>query len=268
MLTSAIKAVNEHELALDIVGLPFGADRQDQVFTADTNIDLVQGDSVPVYFHHGFAERAAKAVARVGRAIYQGIGEINGVTGQIFRVALDKTLPLAHKLYQDAVKGMVRASSDSMAHLVRPYGIVGKAGVVTSWPISGMSLMDAATYETAVNPNAIARAATIAATKAFIEDCEIEALALSGEATKAGAAFARRNRERLDRFYEAVQEVLPLLDEMRAEYSTSDNPTPTESAQPEAPAAKSVLDLSRDEIAARIDARIQEKLNRGSNRIG
>lgn len=260
MLTSAIKAVDGQELTLDIVGLPFGADRQNQVFTAQTNIDLSVGDSVPVYFYHGFNERAAKAVSRVGRAVYQGMGTLDGVTGQLFRVTLNPAVPLAHKLYADAVKGLVRASSDSMAHLVRPYGILGKPGTVTSWPISGMSLMDASTYESAVNPQAIARAATIAAAKAFLEDYEDETEHQSGEAVKAGATFARRNRERLIRFYAAMQEALPLLDEMMAEFP-SEAPTPTEPEPPAPPAAKSVLTMPRDALIAHIDARIQEVIN-------
>lgn len=262
MLTSAIKAVDGQELTLDIVGLPFGADRQDQIFTPQTNIDLSEGDSVPVYFYHGFNERAAKAVSRVGRAVYKGVGTLVGldgqaVTGQLFRVTLNSAIALAHRLYADAVKGLVRASSDSMAHLVRPMGILGKPGVVTSWPISGMSLMDASTYESAVNPRAIARAATIAATKAYLEDYEDELTDLSGEAVKAGATFARRNRERLIRFYAAMQEALPLLDEMMAEFPSDNSPTPEDPT----PAAKSVLEMPREELIAHIDARIQEVIN-------
>lgn len=258
MLTSAIKAVEGQELTLDIVGLPFGTDRQEQLFTPQTNIDLAEGDSVPVYYYHGFAERAAKAVSRVGRATYQGVGVLDGVEGQIFRVTLNPALPLAHRLYADAVKGQVRASSDSMAHLVRPMGILGKPGLVTSWPISGMSLMDASTYESAVNPRAIARAATLAATKAYLEEQEQDDIT-SGEAVKAGATFARRNRERLIRFYAAMQEALPLLDEMMAEFPSEPQP-PTE-PEPTVPAAKSVLELPREELTALIAARIQEVIN-------
>lgn len=259
MLHSAIKAVEGQELTLDIVGLPFGTDRQDQLFTAQTNIDLSEGDSVPVYFYHGFAERAAKAVSRVGRAAYMGVGTLDGVTGQLFRVTLNPALPLAHRLYADAVKGQVRASSDSMAHLVRPLGILGKPGLVTSWPISGMSLMDASTYESAVNPRAIARAATLAATKAFLEEQEDEPGDISGEAVKAGATFARRNRERLSAFYAAMQDALPLFDDMMAEFP-SDPQLPT-ATEPPTPAAKSVLEMPRDELAAYIDARVKEAIH-------
>lgn len=147
------------ELILDVLGLPFGYDKQGQYFDAGTDIGLQPGESVPAFYFHGFSERAASTVARIGKAVYTGIGTLAGASGHVFRVVLDGGQALARKIHADALAGRARVSSDSMAHLVRPYGIVGKAGRVTSWPISGMSLMDASTYEAAINPNAVAMAA-------------------------------------------------------------------------------------------------------------
>jgi len=147
------------DLILDILGLPFGPDRQGQVFDERTSIGLEVGEAVPCFHFHGFEERAASTVDRIGRAVYQGIGMLAGVRGHLFKAVLDSSRAIAQKIHADALAGRARVSSDSMAHLVRPYGIVGKPGRVSSWPISGISLMDAANYERAINPDAIALAA-------------------------------------------------------------------------------------------------------------
>lgn len=232
--SAAIKAVGN--LNLEIVGLPFGADRQGQVFDASTNIDLSPGDAIPVYHYHGFAEIASKSVGRIGTAIYKGIGTLSGITGHVFSVALDAAKSIAQKIYSDAQAGQARASSDSSSHLVRPAGIVGKPGRVTNWPIFAMSLMDAETASAAVNPRAIA----LAAAKSFTNEQLIE---LSGEAdaVKAGATFARRNRDR-------ITAIKAMLDELMSEF-------PTEPAM-QYMAAKSIevihkmSDINVDQIAA------------------
>jgi hypothetical protein len=209
----AIKALDN--LTLEILGLPFGEDRQGQVFDASTNIDLEPGQSVPAYYYHGFAERAAKSVARIGRAVYSRVDS----AGHWFTVQLDAASEIARRIYDDAKRGVVRVSSDSAAHLVRPYGIVGKPGRVTNWPIFAMSLMDAATAEAAVNPRAVA----LAAAKAYIADLESENIesngdeAQPGEATKAGATLARRNRDR-------IMAIKSALDELLAEFPVETNP--------------------------------------------
>lgn len=215
-ITDAIKAGDG--LTLDVLGLPFGVDRQGQEFDHGTDIGLAVGDSVPAYYFHGFAERAAKAVGRIGRAVYQGVGEIAGRAGHVFRVELDRANALAERIYADAAKGLARASSDSATHLVRPAGIVGKPGKVTSWPIFAMSLMDATVAGQAINPNAIA----LAAAKAYLAETETEGGAgVSDDATKAGAVFARRNRDRI----EAIKRA---LDEMLSEFPATEDETQQE----------------------------------------
>lgn len=163
----AIKAVGG-ALELDVVGLPFGTDKGGHTVTRETDVGLRADESVPVYYHHGYAERGAKAVERIARAIYKGVGNVGGVDGHVFRVILDGAKAIAQSIYESAKQGKARASSDSATHLVRPFGIVGQKGTLSSWPILGLSLMDAATYLTAVNPNAIA----IPALKAFVSEAE------------------------------------------------------------------------------------------------
>lgn len=204
----AIKALDNY--TLDVLGLPFGEDRQGQVFDAGTDIGLTPGDTIPAYYYHGFAERAAKSAQRIGRAVYDRVDS----AGHWFRVQLDAASEIARRVYEDAKAGRARASSDSASHLVRPFGIVGKPGRVSSWPIFAMSLMDATYADAAVNPRAVA----LAAAKAYIEETESNGdEAQPGEATKAGATFARRNRDR-------ILAIKSALDELLAEFPVENNP--------------------------------------------
>lgn len=203
MFTNAVKALDKN-LTLEVLGLPFGEDRQGQVFDANTNIGLQPGDAVPAFFWHGYAERNAGAVKSIGRAIYDRVD----AAGHWFKVTLDNASDVALKIYEDAKAGLARASSDSSSHLVRPFGIVGKPGKVTNWPIFAMSLMDSTTSASAVNPRAIA----VAAAKALIDESDFEeSVEQAGEAAKAGQVFAMRNRER-------IKALRMLLDEMEQEF--------------------------------------------------
>lgn len=266
MDTAAIKAVEEGgELYLDVLGLPFGTDRQGQTFDADTNIDLTPGAEIPVYYHHGFAERAAKSVQRIGKAIYSGADS----AGHWFRAQLDKTSDTARKIFEDAKAGMARASSDSASHLVRPFGIVGKPGKVTNWPIFAMSLMDAATYDTAVNPRAVA----LAAAKAMADELEADTattqtdtgtLSESGEvladAAKAGATFAKRNRDRLIAIKAALDE---MLNEIPEEVAPGTEATvAAKTGDPETKRLDDVLQLPREVIQTRVREMVRNAMGK------
>lgn len=198
---SAVKAVGE--MVLEVLGLPFGVDRQGQVFDKSTDIGLSQGDEIPALYYHGFAERAAKSVKRLGKAVYSGVTD----AGHMFRVTLDAAHEKAQDVYDAAKAGSARASSDSSAHLVRPHGIVGKPGHVSAWPIFALSLMDAETANAAVNPRAVA----MAAAKALFEEVDAED---SGEdAAKAGKTFNVKNRERLKAMKATLDEMLMQIDD-------------------------------------------------------
>ena len=200
-VSDAVKAAGE--LSLDVLGLPFGTDRQGQVFDRNTDIGLEPGDEVPALYYHGFAERAAKSVKRLGKAIYKGASD----AGHMFRVELDSAHEKARAVYDAAVAGKARASSDSSTHLVRPHGIVGKPGRVSSWPIFALSLMDAETGDAAVNPRAVA----MAAAKALINQIEDEDA--GADAAKGGKPFNYKNRERLLAMKATLDEMLSQIDE-------------------------------------------------------
>jgi hypothetical protein len=264
--SEAVKAVGGNELMLDLLGMPHGTDRQGQIFDAAT--DLGDLPIVPVVYWHGFDQQGAPKVERIGWATKSQ----RDAAGQWYRATLDKAKATAQKIYADAMNGMARVSSDAIAHLVRPVGILGKPGYVSSWPIGALSLMDADTYQSAINPRAIA----IPALKAFLSEltAEIEVeqgkseIELGEAAAKAGATFARRNRERILAIKQALDE---LMQEMPSETETQAEQLAKQAA-PELPivasedvAQKADIDTpkpeqSESDIAARIDEMIARRL--------
>lgn len=224
-ITDAVKAEpsSDGSLRLRILGGPHGLDRQGQVF--DSQTDFGRSKQVGLVYYHGFADAdTAPSVTYLGEATKAERDE----RGQWFIGTLDDT-PLGQRIYNDAVAGKARASSDAMPHLVRPRGIVGRPGRVSSWPIGAISLMDSTTAHQAINPGAV-----VSAVKAYYDELtkQLE-LNDSGESVKAGAVFARRNRERL-------QQLRALIDELQSEMPDEFQPeTPSEqesnqNAQPEA----------------------------------
>ena len=216
-ITDAVKAI-DGSLELDVLGMPHGTDREGQSFDAQT--DLGGANEIPVVVYHGYDELGAAKVDYIGTAVKSK----RDAAGQWFRVSLDAAKAKAQRIYADATKGLVRASSDAIAHLVRPYGIVGKPGRVSSWPIAALSLMDAETSKRAINPGAIA----IPAMKAYLIELENR----SGEAAaKAGATFASRNRDR-------IMQIKQALDDMIAEFNKEEAGEPAVTPLAKAPAVK------------------------------
>lgn len=245
---SAVKAAGEWEL--DVLGLPFGSDRQGQVFDRSTDIGLSEGDEVPALYYHGFAERAAKSVKRLGTAIYQGVTD----AGHMFRVKLDAAHEKARDVYEAAKAGTARASSDSSAHLVRPHGIVGKPGKVSAWPIFALSLMDAETADAAINPRAVA----MAAAKALVEEVESESATGADDAAKAGKTFNAKNRERLLAMKATLDEMLSQIDESDTKSEDEDEYKSKSAAiiydgSAQAAKGETIMDENKQEVQAQTD---------------
>ena len=244
------------ELSLRVLGAPYGVDRQGQEFHVNT--DFGDLPIVPAIYWHGWGADDGERIGWAHKAERDAMG-------QWYRVVLDATKRTAQKVYDAAVKGMARASSDAIGHLVRPKGILGKAGRVDRWVIGALSLMDEATYQSAVNPRAIALPALKAYYEAMLTEDEYE----SGEAVKAGAALARRNRERITAIKQQLDE---LLNEFPPE--PSDTPLqdaggklfesmPVKSDAPEQPAqeAKNKMDEQNKQTEVKPEAAKAEELN-------
>lgn len=193
-VTDAVKA-EPGSLRVRILGGPHGTDRQGQTF--DTGTDFGRARIVPLLYYHGFREQNEPHVTWIGEATKAERDD----AGQWYVGELDPELDISKQIYADATAGKARASSDSMPHLVRPKGILGKPGRVTSWPIGAISLMDASTHEFAVNPGAM-----VSAAKAVLDGDDADKP--GDEAVKAGATIARRNRDRLLRIKSALDELL------------------------------------------------------------
>lgn len=136
---------------LDVLGVPFGGpyggkDAHGEYFTPETDLWLSQISKRPVVYYHGLTE-----TTRVPEVIGQELGWEQAPDGVWFRVTLNKASKLAHKVWQAAQKGMARASSGAISHLVR----VADDGKLLVWPIGELSLLDASEH-TPANPYAVA----------------------------------------------------------------------------------------------------------------
>ncbi|HMM99862.1 MAG TPA: hypothetical protein PKC99_12690 [Anaerolineales bacterium] len=151
------------EWIVEVRGVPFGVDRDNQTFDANTDYMLDQFPTPIITYHHGI---------NPGRDGIQGRPVIIGKTldveqrkdGIWLRVLLDKTVEFARRVWEAAQKGLAVASSDSIAHLAR-LEVNGKQimyekdrpGRIAVWPLAGMSLWDAGHGNfMPASPNAIA----------------------------------------------------------------------------------------------------------------
>ena len=195
-LNDAVRA--EGDLTLNVLGGPYGLDRRGQEF--DANTDFGDLPLVPVIYYHGWGADDGQRIGWAQKAE-------RDARGQWYKVTLDAANEQARKIYEDAKSGLVRASSDAIAHLVRPLeALKGMGGKISRWVIGALSLMDSATYDKAINPRAVA----MPALKAYYNELLTGLESVEGDAAKAGAVFARRNRDRI----EAMRK---LLDDMLAE---------------------------------------------------
>jgi hypothetical protein len=272
----AVKAVAsaDGELTLDVLGVPHGQDRQGQVFDERTHL----GDlpAVPVYYHHGFDEMRKPIVELIGWAVKT----VRDGAGQWFRATLNKAKSISQTIYNDAVKGKVTASSDAVSHLVRPVGIVGRPGRVSSWPVAGLSLMDASTAGTAINPRAIAMPAVRAMFEQALSDLGSESddpgdsspstALTAATAAKAGAKYSRLTRERMREMRTALGDAMQAIDGMMSEFPVEEQMNSEDAAtiaavtgdqatQPLA-AKADVLALTPDQLKVLVTLKVEEAL--------
>lgn len=153
--SAAVKAVGDWEL--EVLAVPFGGqnggkDSDGEWFSPATNLYLDKIKSSIVTYYHGHTPE--------GRP--QGDPEIIGETvpgtwqkrddGWWVRVLLDKANQFAKRVWDSAQSGLARASSGSVAHLVRK--IV--SGEITHWPLAELALIDAQGKRQPANQFAVA----------------------------------------------------------------------------------------------------------------
>jgi HK97 family phage major capsid protein len=185
---------------LDVLGIPYGGpfggkDAHGEYFTPETDLWLERIPKRPVVYYHGLAD---------GDGVPQVIGEELGwerrAEGVWFRVALDRASELARQVWEAAQRGLARASSGAIGHLVR----VAPDGRIITWPVGEMSLLDARQHRPA-NPYAVAlihakavfEAAGLGGVEAFGTECPGMSI-LSQDRLPAGSPDFSTEREPVD----------------------------------------------------------------------
>ncbi len=147
-----VKALRtESAWVLDVLGVPYGGpyggrDAQGEYFTPETDLWLERIPKRPVVYYHGLAEGDGEP-----QVIGEELSWERRADGVWFRVLLDKSKALARRVWEAAQRGLARASSGAIGHLVR----VATDGRILVWPIGEISLLDARTHRPA-NPYAVA----------------------------------------------------------------------------------------------------------------
>jgi hypothetical protein len=138
-----------NDWVLDVLVAPYGGpyggrDAQGEFFTPETDLWLERIQRRPVVYYHGLDERQPQVIG-------EELGWERRADGVWFKVALDRTSRLARRVWEAARKGMARASSGAIGHLVRVAG----DGRILTWPIGEISLLDVGRHAPA-NPYAVA----------------------------------------------------------------------------------------------------------------
>lgn len=136
----AIKALDNWEI--DVLAVPYGRDGHKQSFTENTNLHLDKFPTPVVHYYHGFTPDGKPQ----GDPVI--VGNVKSherrSDGVWYRIVLDKTKGLAKRIWEGAKKGITRASTGTVAHLMRPLPTRGKPtpGEITNWPVAEIALWD------------------------------------------------------------------------------------------------------------------------------
>jgi HK97 family phage major capsid protein len=129
---------------LDVLGVPFGGPRNGkdddgQYFTPDTKIREEIYKEIPAFYYHSFDKHGNPQgdPVVIGKATY----DHKDARGHWYKVVLDQTKEFAQRVWAAAQKGAARASSGTLAHLLR----FGSNGEILHWPVAELSLMDSLT---------------------------------------------------------------------------------------------------------------------------
>lgn len=153
VIIGAVKAAGDWEL--DVLYLPYGGpkggkDAQGEYFSDRTND---HGDKFPepvILYYHGLTPEGKPQGAPevIGKALKRWADN----AGRWVRVKLDNANQYARRIWNAAQKNMARASSGSIAHLVRR----DADGHITNWPVVEISLIDADGRRQPANSYAVA----------------------------------------------------------------------------------------------------------------
>ena len=151
-LIRAVKS-DSGDWEIEILGVPFGSpsdrDSDGEFFTAQTKLHLDKFPTPPLVFFHGYNEQKQPDA----QPIY--VGKTTGYEirkdGVWFRGVLDKAVAQAKAVWEAAQQGMARASSGSIAHLVRK----AADGRLLEWPLAELSVFDTFNGKNPANRRAV-----------------------------------------------------------------------------------------------------------------
>jgi HK97 family phage major capsid protein len=133
----AIKAMGEGKVAGYLVRFTdeTNPDTTDDYFGKDTEYGVIDGSTLPVYYHHGMDEKLG--IKSIGRGTVKF-----DETGLWFEAQLNMRSEYEQMIYELAKEGKLGWSSGAAGHLVEREE-VGKSYHIKSWPIAEASLTPA-----------------------------------------------------------------------------------------------------------------------------
>lgn len=133
----AIKAMGEGKVAGYLVRFSSEVDPDvtDDYFGKDTEYGVIDGSTLPVYYHHGMDEKLG--IKSIGRGTVKF-----DETGLWFEAQLNMRSEYEQMIYELAKEGKLGWSSGAAGHLVEREE-VGKSYHIKSWPIAEASLTPA-----------------------------------------------------------------------------------------------------------------------------
>jgi 2'-5' RNA ligase len=201
-----VKAIKNDggEWLLDVLGAPYGGpvdgkDGDGDYFDASTDFWLEEIGKRPIVHYHGWDTKGRPTDPEI---IGEELGYEQREDGIWFRVLLNKASKTAGDIWEAAQKGLARASSGAIQHLIRPLKKAAD-GHIDLWPIAELSLMDTRKGNMPVNSYAVALPVMKATYKAahlnlkILTDSAVDAdaLARSGQPSGAGAAEAGQTNQ-------------------------------------------------------------------------
>ena len=185
IIFGAVKAAGDWEL--DVLYLPYGGqkdgkDSQGEYFSARTNDHADKFPSPVILYYHGYTPEGQPQgnPEVIGKALKRWADN----AGRWVKIKLDQANQYARRIWDSAQTGAARASSGSIAHLVRREA----DGHLTNWPVVEISLIDVVGKRQPANTYAVA----MPAAKAHLElgglSLPTEFNSATPQATGAGSA--------------------------------------------------------------------------------
>lgn len=154
--TGNIKALDTDEWKLEVLGAPYGGilggkDKQGEFFSDRTEFGIEVGGKLPVYYYHGLNPRGK--VDALPEIIGYAQASKRDSKGLWFEVTLNKLSDLARRIWESAQKGLAKASTGAVDHLVR---VSKESGEILNWTLGELSLIDEGIKRHVANQLAVA----------------------------------------------------------------------------------------------------------------